>query len=151
MVYAQITNGIVQNTVILEDASLESLFSDGFDYFIQIDNLNPQPGIGWGYDGTNFSMPAPAPALPLNQRYTKAEFGQLLIDQFTASNIDRGLTSAQLFALAQSLSPFYILLQTGSLQAFLDNLHYIPVDGTVITSGLIAQFQGSVQAYLAGY
>lgn len=57
MVFAQIKNGIIQNTIVLEDLSLESMFSQDFDYFIQIDNISPTPGIGWTYDGTKFTEP----------------------------------------------------------------------------------------------
>jgi hypothetical protein len=55
MIYAQILNGIVVNTIVLTDTNLVSVFSEGFDYFIQIGNLTPQPGIGWSYNGTNFT------------------------------------------------------------------------------------------------
>lgn len=91
-----------------------------------------------------------APAVPLNTQYNAQEFGQYLIDEFTTSNAQRNLTSDQLYALAQSLGPFYILLQTGSLQSFLDEIHNIPVDGTVITSAIIDLFRNAVAAYLAG-
>lgn len=62
-VYAQILGGYVKNTIVLSDSSLIPNFSSGFDYFIKIDNLNPQPGVGWPYDGNNFSSP-PVPAIP---------------------------------------------------------------------------------------
>jgi hypothetical protein len=57
MIFAQILNGIVQNTIVLDDLSLQNLFSANFDYFIRVDTLTPQPGIGWSYDGTSFSPP----------------------------------------------------------------------------------------------
>jgi len=152
MIYAQILSGSVQNLIVLTDTSLIPSFSAGFDYFIEIDTLIPMPGIGWSYDGTNFTGPTPptvTPA-PLNQQYTPEEYGQLLINQFTAANKERDLTSTQVFALAQNLGPYYILLQCGSLQAFLDNLSNIPVDGLVITSAIITEFNNAVSAYLAG-
>jgi hypothetical protein len=65
-------------------------------------------------------------------------------------NVSRSLTGTQLFSLASNLFPFYILLQCGSLQAFLDNISSIPVDGVMITSAIITQFQTAIQAYLAG-
>lgn len=58
MVYAQILAGIVMNTIVLDDESLIPLFSAGFDYFIEIDGLEPLPGVGWSYDGTNFTPPS---------------------------------------------------------------------------------------------
>lgn len=57
MIYAQILNGIIENIIVLDDPSLSSLFSQGFDYFIRIDNLNPVPQIGWLYNGSSFSDP----------------------------------------------------------------------------------------------
>jgi hypothetical protein len=152
MIYAQIKNGIVVNNIVLNDTSLLSLFGQGFDCNpIEIDNLNPVPQIGWTYNGTNFLPPVipTPPAIPLNQQYTPTQYGQLLISEFTASNTQRGLTAAQIFSVAQNLTAFYILLQTGSLQTFLDEIDNIPVDGVVITTAIVAQFQAAIEAYLA--
>lgn len=55
--WAQIKSGIVANTILLEDESLTSTFSEGYDAFIRIDQLSPVPGIGWSYDGSNFTPP----------------------------------------------------------------------------------------------
>ena len=55
MIYAQVLNGIVQNIIILNDESLIPLFLEGFQYIIRIDDINPIPGIGWFYDGVNFT------------------------------------------------------------------------------------------------
>jgi hypothetical protein len=57
MVYAQIKQGAVWNTIVLNDEKLIGLFAEGYDYFIDITNMVPQPCIGWYYDGTNFSDP----------------------------------------------------------------------------------------------
>jgi hypothetical protein len=57
MIYAQILAGVIQNIIVLDDPTLISLFTEGFDYCIEIDSLSPQPGIGWLYDGTNFTDP----------------------------------------------------------------------------------------------
>jgi hypothetical protein len=57
MIFAQILNGIIMNTIILNDLSLIPLFTEGFDSCIRIDQLSIQPSIGWTYDGTNFSPP----------------------------------------------------------------------------------------------
>ena len=156
MVFAQINNNVVVNTIVLDDMSLLPLFQSDpsgnpYDSVLQIDYVFPQPGISWTFDGIRFNPPVvPQLPQPLNIQYDPPTFGQLLINQFTASNSQRGMTSTQLFTLAQSLGPFYILLQCGSLQAFLDNISLIPIDGVMITTDIIAQFQGAVQAYLAG-
>jgi len=57
MIYAQIKNLVIKNTIILNDLTLSVLFSEGFDAFIRIDELNPQPGVRWTYDGTSFTPP----------------------------------------------------------------------------------------------
>ncbi len=56
-VYAQILNGVVMNTIVLNDVSLVGLFTEGFDALVEITALEPQPWIGWHYDGTNFTPP----------------------------------------------------------------------------------------------
>jgi len=63
MIYAQIKNGFIMNIIYLLDTDILSLFytdpltNDIFDYVIRIDNLDPQPCIGWTYDGENFYPP----------------------------------------------------------------------------------------------
>lgn len=57
MLYAQIKNGIVENVIILDDVALIPKFSEGFDYFIRVDEMDPQPGVLWLYDGEKFSPP----------------------------------------------------------------------------------------------
>jgi len=57
MIYVQILNGIVKNSIVLTDISLEDLFLEGFDYLIRVDTMTPQPGIDWLYDGSSFSPP----------------------------------------------------------------------------------------------
>jgi hypothetical protein len=57
MVYAQIKDGIIKNMIVLEDESIKHLFSEGFDHFVRVDELNPVPCIGWAYDGVFFTKP----------------------------------------------------------------------------------------------
>lgn len=57
MKYAQITQGTVQNVIVLNDASLESLFLSGYDSLIRVDQLSPEPGIGWTYQNGQFIAP----------------------------------------------------------------------------------------------
>ena len=58
LIWAQILNGVVVNIIVLNDTTLIPIFTQGFDYLIEIDQLTPQPGIGWTYDGTNFTQPS---------------------------------------------------------------------------------------------
>jgi len=64
MIYAQIKNGIVVNTIVVDDGSVLPLVSTGFDALVRTDNLDPQPGMRWLYDGTNFTPPPPVPYDP---------------------------------------------------------------------------------------
>ena len=57
MIYVQIKNGVVVNTIILEDEALVNKFSEGFDQLARIDNLEVKPGIGWAFDGSSFIAP----------------------------------------------------------------------------------------------
>lgn len=53
MVYAQIKDSLVSNTITLSDESLIDLFSEGFDFIIRVDNISPRPSIGWSYDSVS--------------------------------------------------------------------------------------------------
>lgn len=57
MVFAQILNGVIVNTIVLNDPSLLGLFSQSYDSVLQVDATYPQPGIGWTFDGIQFSPP----------------------------------------------------------------------------------------------
>lgn len=56
-IYAQVLNGVVINMIVLNDDSLISLFSQGFDCIVRTDTLSPTPCIGFTYDGETFSPP----------------------------------------------------------------------------------------------
>lgn len=64
MVYAQIKNNIIVNTIILDDTSLTSVFAAGYDYFIQISTSPGSPAIGWSYNSTNNTFSAPSRPSP---------------------------------------------------------------------------------------
>lgn len=55
MIYAQIKDGTVRNVILLDDLSISHLFSDGFDYFIDVTAMSPRPEIGWSYVDETFS------------------------------------------------------------------------------------------------
>jgi hypothetical protein len=152
MNYAQIANGSVQNVIVLEDDSLIDHFTQGFDYLIPLDGLDPMPQIGWLYDGTNFSAPAPMvpPVIPLNTQILPAAFGIQLMQMLATYNVARGLTSAQRLQLAQALGPYAVMIQSGDLQGFVDVSNTITVDGTIVTQVIIDAFDNAITSYLAG-
>lgn len=53
MTYAQLRNNIIENVIVLDDASKLDLFranpvtSEAYDMVIRVDSLEIQPGIGW--------------------------------------------------------------------------------------------------------
>lgn len=70
MIFAQIVNGNVVNTIIVASEDDIPLFqvdlSTGipYDYVIRLDYLYPRPGIGWSFDGIQFYAPPPPPDPP---------------------------------------------------------------------------------------
>lgn len=57
MIFAQIKDGQVKNTIVLEDLNLVPLFKQGFDECIRVDEMNPTPSIGWSYVDREFIPP----------------------------------------------------------------------------------------------
>lgn len=94
MIYAQISNGKVANTIVLQDSSLESLFSQGYDSLIRIDTLTPQPGCGWSYNGSTFTAPTVSAAtfVATVAIPSAVEFATKLQQDFISWNILNGIT-----------------------------------------------------------
>lgn len=57
-IYAEVQNSTITNTVVC-DAAFASEHS-----LTEIDNLTPQPGIGWTTDGTTWTAPTDPPPTP---------------------------------------------------------------------------------------
>lgn len=57
MVYAQIKNSKVENIIIINDESLVSLFGEGFDEIVSVEDADPRPGPGWFYEDEEFAPP----------------------------------------------------------------------------------------------
>lgn len=152
MIYAQIANGLIQNIIVLEDESLIEHFTEGFDYLIPLDGIDPAPHIGWAYDGSEFSAPpigVPV-EIPLSSQILPAAFGGQLMQMLALYNVKRGLTSVQRLQLAQALAPFAVMIQSGDLQGFVDVSGEITVDGELVTQELIDGFNNAITSYLAG-
>lgn len=57
--YADVDDGVCVN-VIIADESFRDAFSEAFpehEMIGPIDDLDPEPGIGWVYDGKTWSRP----------------------------------------------------------------------------------------------
>ncbi len=63
-VFACITNGVVENTIVADEAFVAS-YANGagarFDAFVRVDELAPRPGIGWAYADGEFTEPVIQP------------------------------------------------------------------------------------------
>jgi hypothetical protein len=58
MTYALIKSGIVENTIIADEAFIDHISSQ-YDHVIRIDELEIKPSIGWGYVDEIFVDPTP--------------------------------------------------------------------------------------------
>lgn len=76
MVLALIKNNIIENTIIVEDESISFNFHNRYAV-LRIDNLNPQPGIGWTWDGTSFLQPQIIPENILTEDQITYDLGNV--------------------------------------------------------------------------
>lgn len=49
MRFARIKDGIVKDIIVLDDLNIKDLFSNGYDYFIEISSEPGSPNQGWLY------------------------------------------------------------------------------------------------------
>lgn len=56
MRYALIRSGVVVSRIVA-DANFISSIQSQYDHCIRVDQLDPEPGLGWLYDGVLFSPP----------------------------------------------------------------------------------------------
>lgn len=161
MIYAQILDGVVQNTIVLTDPTLESIFAAGFDYFIEIDGLTPMPSIGWSYNGTSFTAPVP-PILTTTQIYTQVviaamAFGNQLAIQYSVQNILAGITaSGKTQALIDYTNNLSQCLYTGSLYAAIGAIEVMIADTSdtktslapFVTNDILYTYLNQIQTYL---
>lgn len=90
------------------------------------------------------------PVQLMSQTMTQQQFGQFLIMTAQQSSIARGLDPSQRFTMVTTLAPYVAFLNAGDLAGFISISGNIPVDGTIITSAVVAQFTGLITSYLAG-
>lgn len=56
MIFACIKNGVVENAIVA-DQKFADFIAPNWDSVVRVDNLNPQPGKDWAYDGETFTEP----------------------------------------------------------------------------------------------
>lgn len=168
MIFAQITNNIIVNTIMLDDISLLPLFQNDpngnpYDLILQIDNITPQPGVGWTFNSINYNAPPAAPVtLTTIEIYTSLvqaaiDFGNALILQFTTQNVMAGITrSGKTLALLNYCSNLYIYLSTGSLYVAISEIQTMIADTSdtkaalvpFITNDVLYVYLNELQGYL---
>lgn len=168
MIYAQITNNTIVNTIQLDDISILPLFQtdqngNPYDSVIQIDNIIPKPGINWWFDNVNWNPPI-APPVPQTtmEIYTAlvqaaVDFGQSLTVQFATQNVMAGITQAgQTLAVLNYTSNLYVYLSTGSLYVAISELENLIADTSstkttlapFITNDILYAYLNQIQGYL---
>ena len=168
MIYAQIRNNKIVNTIMLDDSTLIPLFSVDtsgvpYDSVLQIDNLQPMPGVNWTFDNVNWNPPN---AQVLTQAtidvYTQLvqnaiTFGQALILQFATRNVMAGITQAgQTQNVLNYSSDLYTYLTTGSLYVALAEIETMIADTSstktslapFITNDILYGYLNQLQIYL---
>ena len=168
MIYAQITNNIIVNTIVLDDASLLSLFSadqngNPYDSVIQIDNMSPQPAINWWFDNVNWNPPVvAAPTQALIDIYTAIvqsaiTFGNTIILQFATQNVMAGITQAdKTQAMLDYSSNLLTCLSSGSLYAAIAEIVIMIADTSdakvnlspFVTNDILYAYMNQIQGYL---
>jgi hypothetical protein len=169
MVYAQINNLEVINTVTLDDISLLSLFSNDpntgnpYDAIIQIDNIFPQPGIGWAYINGNFTPPPPPlPIYPSPEYFQMVvnnaiAYGNQLIVQIASQNVSMGITQyGKTLDVMNYTAQVILCLNTGSLYEAINQINILIADTSstktnvapFITNDNLTSIKYQIQNYL---
>lgn len=138
-IYAQIKNGIVKNTITLNEGADTTPHSAGFDFFKRVDNLvdgnnNPIPvGKRWLYDDPNAWSPPPILAPDYQKIYEEKiqkaidGFDQLLVT-YAASNVLLGITQyGKTKLIADTVADVMRYGQSGSLYQAISALQAITV------------------------
>lgn len=63
MEYALINSDVVQDAIVADPAFIQTIQAD-WQAIVDITNVSPQPGIGWGYVNGQFIAPPAPPPLP---------------------------------------------------------------------------------------
>lgn len=141
--YALIKGIIVENVIISDEAHNANI-QNQWDTIVLSDVANR----GDSYVDGIFTAPAPQAGDPLIQKNADIAFGQNLMAEFSVMNDQRGLTDDQRLQLVQALGDMQSLLQVGDLKTVLNLLPSISIDGVLLTSEIIASFQGRISLYL---
>jgi hypothetical protein len=86
-VFAVIDTGVVTNVVLAYDSDQK----DPAFVWVDVSQMSPQPGIGWAYDGNQFSAPIQPPPPPVVaadlDQDTQLAINNMIIAQLVANNL----------------------------------------------------------------
>lgn len=162
MIHACITGGKVVNVLVADQSFIDAgHIASQYDSFVDITNLTPMPGVGWSYDGANFTDTRPVPPAPTLTQIVDAKlaaattFGVNLMDAFKNQNVQLGVTQANMTkTIADATHNLYHYLVTGSLYAAItecDNLSNNILLGTwspFITAPILTTYKNQIQTFL---
>jgi len=127
---AEVQNGVVVNTIIVDETVQLG------PEFIDIDNINPQPGIGWTYTDNTFTYAeAPIPPSPpmtkyhFRSRFTLAKL--VALDNFASSTTLSDVHKATLNTITKNFDAADSIDITNS--ATIQGVEYL------VTAGLLTQ------------
>ena len=172
MIYAQISNNIIVNTIELDDATLVPFFSRNCDFCLQINNITDINGntiaIGWFYnsntnifypplEGYQYPATIPTPSIYQNLVITAIDFGNYIISQMNADAASAGIYQAgQTNAWLIYLQTLYMYLQNGFLLDAIDEFSTLLADTSstktslapFITNTNLTTYQSLIQTWL---
>jgi hypothetical protein len=145
--YAIIDGGRVTNVVLCGDEFLPTL-SEGHDLVLDIENVQPAPGIGWAYTNGVFSAPPPDIPKLINRKLESYQLVApiLLRDLYTANTL-AGLTVAQSDQMFDDFADVLIRIREGAFPTALYRLAQKQPIGAV-TQPMIDSWTAKVKAYL---
>jgi hypothetical protein len=122
-----IVKGDIVDGIAIADGPLET---NGV--WVCVDDVDPEPGPGWSYDGENFAPPPPPPPLP--NIITKLA----MIDRFTEAEYEDVLTAAKTDVQVQGwLDRFYAANQIN-----LDDSRTVSGIDLLVSKNLLTQERG---------
>lgn len=149
MKYVQINDGIVQNIILLEDESLSHLFSEGYEFFLSIEGIDPEPQIGGVYNGSNFLPPKDLPIkdkiFNTIRNYQKLS-PSLLADIYTVNKL-AGISLEQSDKMFDTFADVVLRIREGAFPTALYRLSQkVPED--FVTQELLDAWMSKIKGYL---
>jgi hypothetical protein len=155
-VFAFVIGGKVANTIVADQNFINTAIGLVYDSAIDITSVTPQPGVGWSYDGTNWTAPSASQTDAINAALNaSAVFGTNLMRQFEIANVAAGITQANMTAtITDATHMLYHYLVTGSLYGAITELNNLSSNlalatwSPYITTTILTNYCNQIQAFL---